>query len=348
MRWKKLFRRRRFFFTRGSDYIKTGSIEALGAFMTLEKNALITVFGGTGFVGRHIVKNLAKAGYRLRIATRRPNEALFLKTNGTPGQIEIVQANIRDAASTAAALAGADGVVNAVGILFESGKQKFHAIQAEGAERIAQAAKAAGIAHMVHISAIGADAGSASIYAQTKAAGEEAVLAALPQAHILRPSIVVGPEDDFFNRFAGMAMIAPALPLIGGGATRYQPVSVFDVAKAVAACFSGAPAGVYELGGPDVASFKQLMERLLAEIGRDRLLVPLPFAAAKPIGFLGQLMAAVGLKPLLTPDQLILLQDDNIVADSAHGFAALDITPQPIGAVLPSYLARYRPAGKKA
>lgn len=315
-----------------------------GADMTLQKNALITVFGGTGFLGRHIVKRLAKAGYRLRIATRRPNEALFLKTSGTPGQIEIVQANIRDAASTQAALNGADGVVNAVGILFESGKQKFSALQAEGATRIGEAAKAEGISAMVHISAIGADAASASLYAQSKAAGEAGVRAAMPEAHILRPSIVVGPEDEFFNRFAAMAMIAPALPLIGGGVTQYQPVSVFDVAAAVEACFAGAQVGTYELGGPDVLSFKHLMEMLLAEIGRDRLLVPLPFAAAKIIAAFAQFMP----KPLLTPDQLILLRSDNVVAQDAKAFADLGLRPEPIAGFLPSYLARYRPAGKKS
>ena len=321
----------------------TGECLVSGTDMTLQNNALITVFGGTGFLGRHIVKRLAKAGYRLRIATRRPNEALFLKTNGTPGQIEIVQANIRDDASTEAALKGADGVVNAVGILFESGKQKFTALQAEGATRIAKAAKVEGVSAMVHVSAIGADAASASLYAQSKAAGEAGVTEALSAAHILRPSIVVGPEDDFFNRFAAMAMIAPALPLIGGGVTKYQPVSVFDVAAAVEACFAGAPAGRYELGGPDVFSFKQLMEMLVAEIGRDRLLVPLPFAAAKIIATFAQFMP----KPLLTPDQLILLRSDNVVADEAQGFADLGLTPEPIAGLLPSYLARFRPAGKK-
>ena len=322
----------------------TGECLVSGADMTLQNNALITVFGGTGFVGRHIVKRLAKAGYRLRIATRRPNEALFLKTNGTPGQIEIIQANIRDAASTEVALKGADGVVNAVGILFESGKQKFTALQAEGATRLANAAKAEGVSAMVHVSAIGADAASASLYAQSKAAGEAGVTQALSAAHILRPSIVVGPEDDFFNRFAAMAMIAPALPLIGGGVTKYQPVSVFDVAAAVEACFAGAPAATYELGGPDVLSFKQLMEMLVAEIGRDRLLVPLPFAAAKIIATFAQFMP----KPLLTPDQLILLRSDNVVADEAQGFADLGLTPEPIAGLLPSYLARFRPAGKKS
>lgn len=311
--------------------------------MALGENSLITVFGGTGFVGRHIVRRLAKRGWRIRIATRRPNEALQLKTNGTPGQIELVQANIRDDASVAAALDGADAVVNAVGILFETGKQKFAAVQAQGAARVARLAAEAGIENFVHISAIGADENSASLYAQSKAAGEIALRDAIPQAHILRPSIVVGPEDDFFNRFAAMAMLAPALPLIGGGVTRYQPVSVFDVAAAVEACFTDAPSGLYELGGPDILSFKQLMEMLLAEICRDRLLVPMPFAAAQIIASFAQFMP----KPLLTPDQLILLRQDNVVDEAANGFADLGLSPEPIAGILPDYLARYRPSGKK-
>ena len=311
--------------------------------MALGENSLITVFGGTGFVGRHIVRRLAKRGWRIRIATRRPNEALQLKTNGTPGQIELVQANIRDDASVAAALDGADAVVNAVGILFETGKQKFAAVQAQGAARVARLAAEAGIENFVHISAIGADENSTSLYAQSKAAGEMALRDAIPQAHILRPSIVVGPEDDFFNRFAAMAMLAPALPLIGGGVTRYQPVSVFDVAAAVEACFTDAPSGLYELGGPDILSFKQLMEMLLAEICRNRLLVPMPFAAAQIIATFAQFMP----KPLLTPDQLILLRQDNVVDEAANGFADLGLSPEPIAGILPDYLARYRPSGKK-
>lgn len=315
----------------------------------LSDNALITIFGGTGFLGRHIVRRLSKQGYRLRIATRRPNEALFLKTNGKPGQIEIVQANIRDAASTAAAVAGADAVINAVGILFESGKQKFDALQARGAALIGDAAAKQGCSHMVHISAIGADADSASSYAKSKAVGEAAVQELMPQAHILRPSIVIGPEDDFFNRFAAMSMLAPALPLIGGGETRYQPVSVFDVADAVAACLAGAAPGIYELGGPDILSFKQLLEMLNAETGRNRLLVPLPFFAAGLLASVAQFSTVLGIKPLLTPDQLILLRDDNVVgADFAErGFAALGISPRPIAGQL-DYLARYRPHGKKS
>ena len=320
----------------------------MSAVTPLPQNALITVFGGTGFLGRHIVRRLSKAGYRLRIATRRPNEALFLKTNGTPGQIDIVQANIRDAASIAAALDGADAVINAVGILYESGKQKFDAVQARGAALIADAAAKQGLAHMVHISAIGADGDSASAYAQSKATGEAAVLDLMPQAHILRPSIVIGPEDDFFNRFAAMAMLAPALPLIGGGDTRYQPVSVFDVAEAVAACLNGAASGIYEIGGPDIFSFKQLMEMLNKETGRNRLLVPLPFFAASMIAAIAQFSTLVGMQPLLTPDQIILLKSDNIVgADFAdRNLVALGITARPIAGEL-DYLARFRPHGKK-
>ncbi len=314
----------------------------------LPQNTLITVFGGSGFLGRHIVRRLSKSGYRLRIATRRPNEALFLKTNGTPGQIDIVQANIRDAASIAAALEGADAVINTVGILYESGRQKFDAVQAWGAALIADAAANRGLSHMVHISAIGADADSASSYAQSKATGETAVLELMPQAHILRPSIVIGPEDDFFNRFASMAMLAPALPLIGGGETRYQPVSVFDVADAVVACLNGAKSGIYEIGGPDILSFKQLMELLNQETGRKRLLLPLPFFVASMIAAIAQFTTLVGMQPLLTPDQIILLKSDNIVgADFANrDLAALGIEARPIAGEL-NYLARYRPHSKK-
>ena len=320
----------------------------MSALEPLPQNALITVFGGTGFLGRHIVRRLSKDGYRLRIATRRPNEALFLKTNGTPGQIDITQANIRDAASVAAALDGADGVVNAVGILYESGKQKFDAVQARGAALIADAAAKHGLELMVHISAIGADADSASSYAKSKATGEAAVQELMPQAHILRPSIVIGPEDDFFNRFAAMAMLAPALPLIGGGETRYLPVSVFDVADAVAACLNGAASGTYEIGGPDILSFKQLMELLNRETGRHRLLLPLPFFAASMIAAIAQFSTLIGVQPLLTPDQIILLKSDNIVgADFAdRDLAALGIAARPIAGEL-GYLARFRPHGKK-
>ena len=309
----------------------------------LEDNALVVVFGGSGFLGRHIVRRLAKANYRIRVAVRRPNEALFVKTCGRVGQVEIVAANIRDDGSVVAALEGADAVVNTVGILYETGPQKFDAVQADGAARLAKAAADAGIDRFVQLSAIGADAASESHYARTKAQGEQAVQAQIANAHILRPSIVVGPEDDFFNRFAGMAMLAPALPLIGGGLTRYQPVTVYDVANAVAACLAGAQPGIYELGGPQEFSFRALMEMLLKQICRERLLLPLPFAAASVIAGFAQFMP----KPLLTPDQLILLKSDNVAAADMPGFDALGLTPMPIEAILPDYLARYRPQGKK-
>ncbi len=308
----------------------------------LTQDDLVVVFGGSGFVGRHIVRHLAKTGCRVRIAVRRPNEALFLKTAGRVGQIEIVAANVRDEASVSAALSQADAVVNAVGILFESGKQKFASVQAEGAARIAQLAAQQGIEKFVQLSAIGADIGSDSVYASTKGQAEAAVVEAIAGAHIVRPSIVVGPEDDFFNRFAAMAQIAPALPLVGGGHTLYQPVTVFDVAQAVRACLEGAPSGIYELGGPEVYGFKQLLEMMLWQIGRKRLLLPLPFGVARVIATLAQIMP----KPLLTPDQVILLKSDNIVREGAQDLSELGVTPTPIETILPDYLARFRPSGK--
>ena len=302
----------------------------------------VVVFGGSGFVGRHIVRRLAKDGYNLRVVVRRPNEALFLKTAGRTGQIELVRGNIRDAASIHNALAGASTVINAVGILYETGPQKFDAVQNTGAACLATVAAELGIDRFIHISAIGADASSASAYARSKAEGEDAVLAACTQAHILRPSIVVGPEDDFFNRFATMAQVAPALPLIGGGLTRYQPVSVFDVAQAVAACLAPTPSGVYELGGPQIYSFRELMELMLDKIGKRRVLVPLPFAVASILAQFVQVLP----KPPLTPDQVILLRSDNVVGENIPDLATLGIEATPISALLDSYLARYRGAAK--
>ncbi len=306
------------------------------------QKGLVVVFGGSGFVGRHIVRRLAKNGFKLRVVMRRPNEALFLKTAGRTGQIELVQGNIRDETSSRAALQGASAVINAVGILYETGPQKFDAVQSAGAARLATLAAEQGIDRFIQISAIGADAGSASAYARSKAEGEAAILAACTQAHVLRPSIVVGPEDDFFNRFARMAQIAPALPLIGSGLTRYQPVSVFDVAQAVAACLDGAPSGIYELGGPQVYTFRELMELMLNKIGKRRLLVPLPFAAA---GMLAQFTRFLPTPPL-TPDQVILLRSDNVVGENLPDLAALGIEVTPIAALLDSYLGRYRGGSK--
>jgi uncharacterized protein YbjT (DUF2867 family) len=308
---------------------------------------LITVFGGSGFLGRHVVRSLAAGGYRVRVAVRRPELAGYLQPLGQVGQIHAVGANLRYQASIEAAARGADVLINLVGILFERGRQRFDAVHAFGAEAVALAASAFG-ARLVHISAIGADERSSSHYARSKAMGEKLVLAAVPSAVILRPSIVFGPEDDFFNRFASMAAFSPALPLIGGGRTLFQPVLAGDVAKAVVAAIEGGARGgtVYELGGPQVLSFKELMQYVLATIERRRLLVPIPFPVAKAQAFLLQLLP----KPLLTVDQVELLRRDNVVSQEAQRdgriLPSLGIDPVAMESVVPSYLWRFRPAGQ--
>src|SRR5580698_8305767 len=308
---------------------------------------LVTVFGGSGFLGRHVVRALARRQYRIRVAVRRPGLAGFLRPMGRVGQIHAVQANLRYPQSVAAAVRDADVVVNLVGILFERGRQGFESVQAEGAEAVALAAKAAG-APLVHVSAIGADANAPSYYAQSKAEGERRVLAALPDATIMRPSIVFGPEDDFFNRFAALARMAPVLPLPGGGHTKFQPVFVGDVAQAIAKAVDGEvkPEGIYELGGPDVRTFKELMEFTLATIQRRRLLVPAPFAMVKLQAAFLQFLP----KPPLTPDQVELLKHDNVVSDAAKGsgstLEALGIVPESMAAIVPSYLWRFRKSGQ--
>jgi NADH dehydrogenase len=317
--------------------------------MTLQSNTdtLITIFGGSGFLGRHVVRALAKRGYRIRVAVRRPDLAGHLQPLGRVGQIHAVQANVRYSRSVAAAARDADVVINLVGILFERGRQRFDAVQTFGAEAIALAAAAYG-ARMVHVSALGADETSSSHYARSKAVGEKAVLAAVPSAIVLRPSVIFGPEDDFFNRFAALARLSPVLPLIGGGHTRFQPVFVGDAAIAIADAVEGkAKAGAtYELGGPEVRSFKQLMEFVLATIERRRLLVPLPFALARwQAQFLQYLPT-----PLLTPDQVELLKHDNIVSAAAERegrtFKGLGIRPTAMEAIVPSYLWRFRKTGQ--
>lgn len=306
---------------------------------------LVTVFGGSGFIGRYVVRRLARAGHRVRVAIRRPDEGLFLKPFGAVGQIDLIQANIRDDASVARAVAGADAVVNLVGILYEGGRQTFDAVQAEGAGRIARAAAAAGVARLVHVSALGAAADSPSDYARAKAEGEAQVLAAFPKATILRPSVVFGAEDDFFNRFGRMARMAPALPLIGGGQTRFQPVFVDDVAAAIfnALGRDDAQGRVYELGGPKVYSFEDIMNLVLETTCRRRPLVPVPFFVARMLG------SILGLLPFppLTRDQVVLLERDNVVGAGAPGLADLGVAPTPAEAVLESYLSRYRRAGTK-
>lgn len=305
--------------------------------------SLVTVFGGSGFVGRHVVSRLAQQGWQVRVAVRRPDEALFLKPAGVVGQVTPVAANVRDQASVDRAVAGADAVINLVAILQEGGRQRFKAIQAEGAARIAAAAARAGARKFVQVSAIGADAASRSAYARTKAEGEQAVLRAFPTATILRPSIIVGPEDGFFNRFARMAMMAPALPLIGGGHTKFQPVYVGDVAAAIANALKlpEAAGKTYELGGPRVYSFKELMQILLREIGRKRLLVPLPFAVA---GLMGLVMQCLP-RPQLTLDQVRLLKRDNVAAPGALGLQHLGVLPTALESVVPTYLDKYRKHG---
>lgn len=307
---------------------------------------LITVFGGSGFLGRYVVQRLAAAGHRVRVAVRNPNEALFLKPLGDVGQVQTVQANIRNAASVQRAVEGADSVINLVGILFQSGKQKFDAVQAAGAGTIASAAAEAGVTSLVHVSAIGADAEARSKYARSKGAGEAAVRAAFPGAVILRPSILFGNEDNFFNRFAMLSKISYVLPLIGGN-TRFQPVYVEDVAAAVVAALEGGEntsGQTYELGGPKVYTFRQLMELMMEVTTVKRFLLPWPFWAARIDAFFLQMLP----NPLLTVDQVRLLESDNIVSEGARGLSDLGITPTPAEIVLPTYLARFRPLGQFA
>jgi uncharacterized protein YbjT (DUF2867 family) len=306
---------------------------------------LVTVFGGTGFLGRHTVRALAKAGWRIKVAARRPARGFFLRPLGTVGQIDFVKCDISDAGSVAAALARSDAVVNLCGILFQRG-QTFEEVQADGPANIGAAAAAAGVKALVHVSAIGADSESAAEYAVTKAEGEARLREVFPAATILRPSLVFGPEDGFFNKFAEMARFLPALPLIGGGKTLFQPVFVGDIAAAiVAALDSEAARGrTYELGGPTIYSFRQLMQIVLAETGRKRLLLPLPFGLAMWKAFFLQLLP----NPLLTPDQVRLLRHDNIVAPGALGLADLGITPTTVEAEVPAYLWRFRARGQYA
>jgi uncharacterized protein YbjT (DUF2867 family) len=308
---------------------------------------LVTVFGGSGFLGRHVVRALAREGYRVRPAVRRPDLAGHLQPMGRVGQIHPVQANLRYPESVEAAVRGADVVINLVGILFERGKQGFEAVQAEGAHTVARAAAAAG-ARLIHVSALGANPESTSLYARSKAAGEAAVLGTVPGATVFRPSIVFGPEDDFFNRFAALARISPALPLIGGGETKFQPVFVGDVAQAIAKAVAGGAKGgtIYELGGPEVKTFRELMEYVLTVTERKRLLLPLPFGLARLKAQFLQFMPT----PLLTPDQVELLRSDNVVSPNAQAegrdFASLGIIPSALESIVPSYLWRFRKTGQ--
>ena len=306
----------------------------------------VTVFGGSGFIGRHTVRRLAQAGLRVRVAVRDPEAAAFLKPMGDVGQVVPVQANLRHEASVRRAVEGADAVINLVGILYQRGSQRFASVHAQGARRVAAAAKAAGAKRFIHVSAIGADPGGTAEYARSKAAGEAAVVEAFPGASIVRPSVVFGPEDAFFNRFAGLARLSPALPLIGGGETRFQPVYVGDVAEAIFAILQRPDTAgrIYELGGPRSYSFTELLQYVLRETGRKRLLLPLPFALAKLQAAILQLLPV----PPLTPDQVELLRRDNVASAGLPGLAELGLTATPLEAIVPSYLARFRRHGQMA
>jgi NADH dehydrogenase len=318
--------------------------------MASNLDTLVTVFGGSGFLGRSVVRALAKRDYRIRVAVRRPELAFHLQPLGRVGQIHAVQANVRYPASVEAAMRDSHAAINLVGILAEGGAQTFDAVQAKGAGTVAAAAAAAGAA-MVHVSAIGADENSSSRYARAKAAGEKAVLSAVPTATILRPSVVFGPEDQFTNRFAGLAQISPLLPLIGGGLTKLQPVYVGDVAAAVADAVDGKtkPGAPYELGGPEVLTLREIMEIILATVERERMLVSLPFGLAKLQALLLQ-FAPGALK--LTPDQVELLRSDNVVSEAAKAagltLEGLGVTPDSMEAIVPQYLWRFRRAGQFA
>ncbi len=310
---------------------------------------LVTVFGGSGFVGRHVVRTLAKRGYRVRVAVRRPDLAGFLLPAGYVGQISLVQANLRYRKSVDRAVEGASHVINCVGILFESGRNTFDAVQDFGARAVAEAARNAG-AKVTHVSAIGANVSSGSSYARSKGRAEETILSLIPDAVILRPSIIFGPEDSFFNKFAGMARQFPVLPLIGGGKTKLQPVYVEDVAEVVGRSVDGTlnRGTIYELGGAEVMTFKDCLQTVMRVTNRDRSLVSLPFGIASMIGSIASLVPLV--QPPITADQVELLKTDNVVSESAakegRTLAGLGIRPVSAASILASYLVRFRPQGQ--
>jgi uncharacterized protein YbjT (DUF2867 family) len=304
----------------------------------------VTIVGASGFIGRYVVKRLAAEGAVICAVSRHARDAGFLRPMGDVGQVATFDADINDERALTAVIAGSDAVINAVGILYERGKQTFEALHHQGPARLARLAKAAGVRHFVHISSISADPTAPSAYARTKAAGEEAVRAAFADAVILRPALVFGPEDSFFNRFAAMARYVPALPLIGGGHAKFQPVYVGDIAAAIVAVLSHAEAGgkTYELAGPAVFDLKQLFALMLHVIGRSRLLISVPFGLASLEAFFLELLP----KPLLTRDQVRLLKRDAVAKVGAPGLAELGITPESLELVLPTYLDRYRRAGR--
>ncbi|MGB6229821.1 MAG: complex I NDUFA9 subunit family protein [Litorimonas sp.] len=311
-------------------------------------NGLVTVFGGSGFVGRHVVRALVRDGWRVRVAVRRPHLAPELRVGGMVGQVQLVQANLRFPESVDRALDGADACVNLVALLFEAGRQTFESVHVGGAETIASACAARGIVNLAHVSAIGADVEAGSEYSRTKGEGERRIREHVPTADILRPSIIFGEGDGFFNRFASMARFAPALPLIGGGETKFQPAYVADVADAVAAVLlKGTSGATYELAGPTTYSFAELMRFTLATIDRRRFLAPVPWFAAQPMGFFGEIAGSLPfVEPFLTRDQVETLKVDNIASGDHPGFETLDIMPSTIEAIVPDYLERFRRYGQ--
>lgn len=316
--------------------------------ITVADKGLVTVFGGSGFLGRHVVRELLRRRWRVRAAVRRPDLAGHLQPLGMVGWVQPVQANLRYRWSVDRAVVDADAVVNLVAILSESGRQRFDAVHDFGARAVAEASRAAGASRLVHVSAIGADPDSASAYARTKAAGEAAVFETVPDAVVFRPSIMFGPEDHFFNRFAAMARLLPAFPLFGGGHTRFQPAFVGDVATAIADAIEGKVRRgmTYELGGPEVKTFRECLELMLETVDRRRLLVPVPWPIAAAAGTVLQYLP----KPLLTADQVRQLKVDNVVSEAAvrdgRTFRGIGLNPTSLEAILPSYLYRFRPAGQ--
>jgi len=308
--------------------------------MTLNR---VTVFGGSGFLGRHVVRCLAAEGAIVRVAVRHPEDALFLKPMGDVGQIVPVYADVLDEGTIAAAVKGVDAVVNAVGLYVQRGRLTFEAVHGQGAAAVARQASAAGVAQLVHVSGIGVSPTAESAYVRSRAHGETLVREAFPASIILRPGVLFGPEDAFFNTLAMLARLSPVLPLIGGGGVRLQPVYVGDVAHAAVAALANpkSKGQTYELGGPAVYTYAELMRLLLREIGRRRLLVPLPFFAAEWKARVLELLP----NPLLTRDQVLLLKHDNVVTAGAPGLRDLGIEPTAVEAVLPTYLNRFRPSG---
>lgn len=307
---------------------------------------IVTIVGGTGFVGRYVVRRLARAGYMIRVISRNPQGALHLKTAGNVGQIVLMAGDLSQPESLAGKLDHSYAVINLAGVLYESGRQTFTALHAQGPEQLAKMAKAVKAERFIHMSALGVDKTMGASYARTKLLGEKAVTAAFPDAVILRPSIIFGPEDNFYNQFARMAALLPALPLIGGGKTRFQPVYVDDVAKAIEACLArnDVRGHIYELGGPQIYTFKQILRYILYTTGKRRALIPLPFPLASLAGMFSELMP----RPLLTRDQVTLLKSDNVVSPNARTFVNLGIQPVAVDMVVPNYLSRFQSHFKAA